>query len=762
MEGQDAAASAAVPTLVASKTTIPMLRADNLVRPRLMSMMSGSHTPLTLAVAPAGWGKTTLLAQWARDEVGAHPVGWLTLDASDNVSHRFWTYVITALRRGGSPLGEPALAVLGVPGLDPIEVAIPHLLNDLAGTDQPHTIVIDDYHLIDDQQIREGVEYLVTYLPATARLVLGSRVDPPLPLALWRGRGMLTEIRADQLRFDVDETAELLSQVEAIKMDRDQAVVFVERTEGWAAGLQLVAMAVRSADDPARKATAIRGDHRHLIDYVSSEILGALTDSQRDLMVRASVLDRLSAELCRRALGIENAAELLEQLELVDPFITRLDENGTWYRWHPIVRDALRRELERSDPDQPPLVLSRAAGWYIDRGEPEPAIRHLILAGDSERAVELLLLHEDDFLDGGNIGTFLALAETLGPEAIRGHPMLGVSMAWALVADGRVDRVKELLDLTEAALKGGESPPAGWLSLPGSISTLRAMVGYASSSTLGAAESYGHEAIAAESDPSMPGYSVARFALGLVLVAQGRLEDALTNLEESWSRSDIIGMPVFARLPIAGVLALCLLDLGRNDDARAVLVELFPVTRRLEEGLGAAAGPAIGGLRMAAGRLELEEGDLDRARQTLAMAVDMIRVAGHPSQTVRALTLLAEAEIEAGDSVAARTAVSEAREIARSDPIFPATTALLDAIEVRVGRSAVRVARSDRRLFEDLTDRELSILRALDGPLSQREIGRELHLSINTVKGYAKSLYRKLDVASRADAVQRARELGIV
>jgi LuxR family maltose regulon positive regulatory protein len=245
-------------TLLASKTKIPFVRQGTLVRSRLTSLLTDADTPLSLVVAPAGWGKTTLLAQWARVTSRSHPVGWVTLDATDNEPHRFWSYVITSLRHAGSQVGESALAALGVPRLDPIEVAIPRLLNDFAATDQPHSMVFDDYHLVDDRQIREAVEFFITYLPANAKAIIGSRLDPPLPLALWRGRGMVTEVRAEHLRFEADEVTELLGQVATMQNDRSQTADVMARTEGWAAGLQLVLMAVRRAQDPARQAAAMR------------------------------------------------------------------------------------------------------------------------------------------------------------------------------------------------------------------------------------------------------------------------------------------------------------------------------------------------------------------------------------------------------------------------------------------------------------------------------------------------------------------------
>jgi LuxR family transcriptional regulator, maltose regulon positive regulatory protein len=738
-------------TLLASKTTVPVVRRDALDRPRLTSILEAAETPLTLVVAPAGWGKTTLLAQWAAEAIRDRSVGWLTVDAGDDDPHRFWSYVVNSLRSGGAAVSDSALAALAVPALDPIEVAIPQLLNDLAASGQPHILVVDDYHLVGDTRIREAVEYLITYLPHGSRLVIGTRTDPPLPLARWRGRGLITEIRADLLRFDGHEVADLLG------IEPAQVAELLHRTEGWAAGVQLVAMASR--EGPRQLADLVRGE-RHLIDYLSSEVLTGLGHAQREFMLRTSVLDEVSAPLADHALGITDSARILDELDGMDPFITRLDARAEWFRWHPVARDALRRELDRTAPASGREVLARAAGWYLGHGQYEAAIRHLIAAGAIGEAVQLLLHHEDDFLDAGNIGTFLSLADSLGAGAIVDAPGLGLAMAWAALVSGASHRVPPLLDAADSAPAGDRQAPSGWATFAGSMDTARALSGYESDPLR--AESHARRAMTAETDPGLPGHSVSRFALGLVLVSQGRLEEAVPLLEEAWTGSDAAGMPVFGRLPQAGLLVTSLIDLGDLDRARAVLAPLVPVIRRLEEALGVAAGPAIGGLRLAEARLELLGGDLGRARDMLAWAVDLLRVAGRPGQTARGLLVQAEAGLAAGDTEAARVAVAEAGEIARNGPVSPGVSALLDALEHRVARSAVHTARGDRRLFEELTDRELSILRALDGPLSQREIGRELYLSINTVKGYTKSLYRKLGVAAREAAVARARELHII
>jgi LuxR family maltose regulon positive regulatory protein len=498
----------------------------------------------------------------------------------------------------------------------------------------------------------------------------------------------------------------------------------------------------------------------HLNDYVLTEVIVSLTQDQRDFILRSSVLDRLSAPLCDSALGIDNSAEILDQLDETDPFLSRLGDDGVWFQYHSLVRDSLRREQSRHGTEEKARVLRRAASWFLENGDPEQAIRHLLDAGDTHRAKELLLRYEDQFLDHGQIGTFLSLADSLGAAEVEADPRLAVSMAWADGSGGSGERVVDLVSRAESAMTGAEDPPTGWATLAGSAASLRAIYGHDAIGEIGYRNA--RRAIELEQDDGRPGYSVARMALGLALAGRGRFEEAIPHLQEAWEHSDLPEMPVFARLPIAGLLAGALVSAGRLEGARHVIAASGPIAHKVERALGDAAGPAVSSLRVAKGALDLAEGNANRARQRLSRAVSLAEVAGNPSLLVRALAVLAESEVAAGDEQAARRAVEEARDIISSEPVFPASAAALDAVETRLGRSAVETARAERRLVEHLTDRELSILRALPGYLTQREIGRELYLSINTVKGYTKSLYRKLGVTSRTEAVERARDLGLI
>jgi LuxR family transcriptional regulator, maltose regulon positive regulatory protein len=750
-------------TLLAGKLTAPLLQPGIVTRDRLLEMLDENRTRrLCLVVAPAGWGKTTLLTEWARQAGDRQSVAWITLDETDDEPHRFWTYVVTALRTAAPDVGGGALAALRVPGIDPLEVALPALLNDLSASNGRHTLILDDYHLLTDVRIHEALEYLLSYLPPSLRLVMAARFDPPLPLARMRARGEMTEIRAADLRFSATEAAGLVSAVGQVEIGSDAVDALVDRTEGWAVGLKLAALTIRGSPDPAARATAVRGDDRHIIDFLSSEVLDRLPADRREFLVRTAVLDRLCGSLCDAVLGRTRSAAILEALERADLFVVPLDAHREWYRYHRLFRDVLIRELQATSSETLRVLLRRAADWYLAAGQVDEAVRLLTDAGERREAGQLLLSAEDAFLEQGAAATYLRLGEQLGKSTVHDDPRLAVSMAGAAAQSGQGDRVPALLDVAEAGFGDAVPPYQGWRSLKAAAAMLRATYDPAVRADPPLMLAQAERAADLETDPTLEGYVITRMTLGAVLSGLDRREEAIPLLTDAWERSAQVDVPVFIRLQIAGLLAMCLFETGRDDAARLLVHQVAPAVQGIVRALGDAAAPAVTFLTGIEGRLAYRDGEPDTAVRLLTRAVELARIAGHPSQTVYVLTALADAALAAGDRLAARAAIDEARETADTGVAFPATAQRLADVEQRIGRRAARVARRDGQLVEELTDRELSLLRALQGPLSQREIGAELYLSLNTIKGYTKSLYRKLGAASRAEAVERGRELGLI
>ena len=455
------------------------------------------------------------------------------------------------------------------------------------------------------------------------------------------------------------------------------------------------------------------------------------------------------------------SSAVLEALERADLFVVPLDVHREWYRYHRLFRDVLRRELEATAPADVPELLRRAADWYLAAGQTDEAVRLWIAAGDRQQAAQVLLAAEDDFLEQGMAATFLRLGDQLGEATIRADPRLAVSMAGAAGQSGQPDRVPALLDITEAHL-GEDRPIEGWRSLAAAAAMLRAAYDPVVRADPPVMLAYAERAASLETDPTLQGYVVARITLGAVLSGMDRRAEAVPVLTDAWERSAQIDMPMFIRLQAAGLLAMCLLETGQEDAARRLVRQTAPAVQATVDALGDASAVAVTFLITIEGRLAYQDGEPETAWRLLARAAELARIAGHPSQQVYVLIALADAALATGDRAAARAALDEARETADTGVAFPATARRLAAAEERIGKRAGRAARRNGQLVEELTDRELSLLRALQGPLSQREIGAELYLSLNTIKGYTKSLYRKLGAASRAEAVERGRQFGLI
>ena len=733
--------------LLAVKQAVPPVRAGAVARARLHESLRSAETRLTVVVAPAGWGKTSLLSGWAADPGEHRRIAWVSLDESDDEPVRFWSYVFTALRRADADLSPAPLEALGAAAVPPVEVAVPLLLNELTESQVQHVLVLDDYHVLADPQIHESVEFLLSYLPPGLRLVVAGRADPPLPLARLRARGELTEVRAAQLRFAPAESRDLLSAVSGHDLDDATATAVWTRTEGWAAGLQLAALALRA--NPA----AAGGDDRYLLDYFAAEVVPGLAPAQRELLIRAAPLELLSGSLCDAALAVSGSAGVLAELVRADLFVAALDGEREWYRCHRLLRDALLREpgADRTG------VLNRAAGWFAGQGRLDDAVRHLLLAGDQPAAADLLLRNATSwFFARGAAASYLLLGEQLDESAI--GPALGLSLAYAGALSGQTSRVGHWLDVCEAGITPDTRIPQ-WRSARGAVQCLRATFGMSDGDSAESVE-LAQRAVDLETADGEKGNPIVRPALGAALVRDGRFSDGVAILADLWQheRRD---WPSWVVLQTASALLLGLTELGRGDQADRVLRQVGPLADTVERDWGNAAA-VLATIRIVQGRRRHQSGDAVAAAGVLRRGVALAELHPRPLVAVFGLVYLADAEIGRGDRAAARAALARARDIADDEPVSPIAVRRLAEAETRLGRGAARAATRSGALFEELTDRELSILRLLPGPASQREIGAALFLSINTVKAYNKSLYRKLAVASRSDAVAVARDLGLI
>jgi len=458
--------------LLETKLYVPRSRRDLVLRPRLSERLDqGTASKLVLVSAPAGFGKTTLLAEWLAARPGAladkRLEAWLSLDRGDNDPPSFWAYVIAALRTVASGVGESALALLDAPQPPPIETVLTTLLNDLGAAAGEIVLVLDDYHVIDAREVQDGMAFLLDHLPPWLHVVIASRADPALPLARMRARGELAEIRAAELRFTADEAAAYLNEMMGLRLTARDVAALEGRTEGWIAALQLAALSMQGRDDVAGFIAGFAGDDRYVVDYLAEEVLARQPERVQAFLLQTSILGRLSGPLCNAVTGQGGGKAMLEALDRGNLFLVSLDDRRRWYRYHHLFADVLQARLLDEQPGQVPDLHRRASEWYEQNGEPAEAVRHALAAGDFERAACLVELAIPAMRRTRQEARLRGWLEVLPDEVVRVRPVLSVGFAGALLAVGELEGVEGRLRDAERWLgpatgagKGSPAPPA--------------------------------------------------------------------------------------------------------------------------------------------------------------------------------------------------------------------------------------------------------------------------------------------------------------
>ncbi|HEY0755946.1 MAG TPA: LuxR C-terminal-related transcriptional regulator [Ktedonobacteraceae bacterium] len=470
-------------SILATKLYLPRLRLNVVSRPRLIRQLNeGLYRKLTLISAPAGFGKTTLISEWLAG--GDRPAAWLSLDEGDNDPTRFLTYLVAALQTIATTIGEGVLGVLQSSQLPPLEVLLTALLNDLTTIKDPFVLVLDDYHVLDAKPVDQALTYLVEHLPPQMHLVIATREDPPLPLARLRVGGLLTELRAVDLRFTPSEAAEFLNQVMGLTLSVQDIAGLERRTEGWIAGLQLAAISLQGHEDAASFIISFTGSHHFVLDYLMEEVLGRQPESLQTFLLRTSILERMSGPLCD-AVVLDSTAigqTTLEYLAHANLFIVPLDNERRWYRYHHLFADLLRLRLQQSIASSPGDAQSqmnelhlRASVWYEDHDLSLEAFHHAVAANDVERAEHLM--------DGKGLprhfrGAVMALLdwlESLPTVVLNARPSLWVRFASLLLVNGQTTGVEEKLQAAEAAMPRTEADDKT-TNLVGQIAAARAIL----------------------------------------------------------------------------------------------------------------------------------------------------------------------------------------------------------------------------------------------------------------------------------------------
>ncbi|HET8846333.1 MAG TPA: LuxR C-terminal-related transcriptional regulator [Ktedonobacteraceae bacterium] len=415
--------------VLSAKLSAPRLPLALVVRPRLLQeLKSISSHRLTLLCAPAGSGKTTLLSAWAASQRSAHgaasAVVWLSLDELDNDLVRFWSSVIAALRTCRPGIGEEALAMLHSRQSPPLPIILMTFLNELLAVGREIVLILDDYHVIEDQTIEESMRFLIEHMPDHLHLVLNSRTEPALPLARLRVRSQLLELRADELHFTRQEATSFLTEVMNLPLTEEDVITLQERTEGWIAGLQLAALSMRRQDHLSAWVKDFAGSHRYLLDYVQQEILARLPIRLQHFLLQTSILTRMNASVCQAvtaSTGEQANQEILEELEQANLFVVPLDEQRQWYRFHHLFRDVLLVRLQASQPENVTLLHQRAASWYEAQGYIYDAMFHAQATADGSFTASLLERVAEEMWLQGEAQMVFAWVKALPDSVIRQH-----------------------------------------------------------------------------------------------------------------------------------------------------------------------------------------------------------------------------------------------------------------------------------------------------------------------------------------------------
>ena len=478
MSGQDA--------LLATKLYVPRPQPGFVPRPRLVQALSqGLARGRVLICAPAGFGKTSLLADWARG--GGRPVAWLGLDAGDNDPARFWRYVVAALDQAQPGIAGRLGALLGPPAPRSFEGLVTALINELAaqaGRDEV-LLVLDDYHMVDSGPVHESVAFLLENLPPGLLVVVSGRADPPLPLPRLRARGQLAELRAAELRFTTGEAAALLGAAAGPVLPDTAVAVLTARTEGWAAGLQLAALSLRGHADAAGFVAAFSGSHRFVLDYLGDEVLDGQPGPVRAFLLETSVLERLSGELCDAVTGRPGSQAMLHHIERAGLFLVPLDEVRGWWRYHHLFADLLRARLEQEQPGRVQELHRAAAAWSDEHDLADDAVRHALAAGDAAWAARLVERHVEALLGRSEGATLRRWLSALPAESVRARPRLCLAEAYGAAMGFQVEALEALLDDAERAfaVSGDEPyeasagrPVSSLANIPAGIAFLRAVL----------------------------------------------------------------------------------------------------------------------------------------------------------------------------------------------------------------------------------------------------------------------------------------------
>jgi LuxR family transcriptional regulator, maltose regulon positive regulatory protein len=712
--------------LLATKFSVPRRPKAAVLRPRLLDLLdTGVQGPVTLVAAPAGAGKSALLSSWIAEGRPPGPVAWLSLDTDDADRRRFWRGVLAALARA---TGDDAVAALAVSPREPMKMGmvLPALVEALAGREQPVVLVLDDFHEVVDA-VHEDLERLMRFPPPALRIVIVTRADPPIGLGRLRLDGSLTEIRAADLNFSLDEAGALFGALD-IALAPEALSMLWQRTEGWAAALRLVAVSLQHHPDPSGFIEHFAGADATISDYLVSEVLARQPPELRDFLLRTSVVDTLSAELADALTGRTDGHAMLARLEHGGVLTTALDEHGDWHRYHPLFAELLRAELRAQLPDEAPQLHRRAARWLARHGDDAAALRHAVAGNAWDLAGDLTTTRWFHMMINGEMGTLRPILETMPRECVEASPELALAFGGALLARGDHAGAQPYLRRAEEgeALVGPDRRAQFAASRAAMGLYEGRLRGDPKAALEAARELLERDVVLEHHDLSSGERSFILGQLGIVELWTGDLESATGHLERAYASAGEAGNDWTA---LAAVAHLAVARTFGGDIARALrhADEAVSLAERRGWGRSEPAGAAY----CVQAAVAIQRGHREEAASLVARASDALHeTRDRPLRAVhalnRALLLSDGGEPEAALSVlqAARDEVGDWPLLAPLDDQLLAREALLRAAvgEREVGRALLERAERETATSVPVAN-ALARLRLLEGdPDAARDV----------------------------------------
>ncbi len=608
--------------LLKTKLHIPNLRPSLVPRPRLIERLNQglqAGGKLTLVSAPAGFGKSTVVSEWIA--ACGRPVAWLSLDERDSDWVRFISYLVAALQTIQAGVGEDFLAALHSPEVPSAEAILTALLNEIATIQGCFALILDDYHVIDSPAVDQALAFIIEYQPQHMHLVIATREDPHLPLARLRARGQLTELRAADLRFTPTEAAEFLTRMMNLPLSEQEVATLDARTEGWIAGLQMAALALQSLalqehSDNARFIQSFSGSHRFVLDYLMEEVLEHQTSEVQTFLLHTSILERLCGPLCDAVLGSSSARgqEILKDLDRANLFLTPLDNERRWYRYHHLFGDLLRQRLGKS-AELPALHL-RASRWYEENDDLSAAFHHALAASDFERAASLTETAWQGMERSFQPTAWLGWVQKLPPAVVSSRPWLCVQMGWAYSDVGELEASETSLQAAERALAEMQEMEA-FKALPGTVALIRA--GNAQiEGNLAETVRYAELSVQLAPEDDRLTRAQAAITLGFTQWAVGKVEASLKAMRTWMDDMQKMGNHMYV-IASAFVVADMLVGLGQLGEAEKALQQ----TIQKAEAFGQEAEVVTAHHHLGLAMLAHERGDDDVVAQRLQTVADL-------------------------------------------------------------------------------------------------------------------------------------------